>query len=275
MIVQNLTSNDRTVATVIESATKGLRHLQQSSVTKQSEAQLHEIISIFGKIHPFQKVRTPLLHEISAHCSIRSYHALQVVAMEGADISDTDGFLVLSGRVAMLKTSVNGRELEVQLVTPQSIFGLVWCLYSDTSELTARIQVASRLLHIPKSCLLYLLGEMPNLYPDFLSEFSHRLSYLHDMARSLAHDPVEVRIAATLFAILQQKHKSGDGFASGDLRVSRQEIANICGTTVETAIRVTRSFEQSGMLAFPRHGIIRVLDTESLRMVAGGESAQL
>jgi len=229
-----------------------------------SEAEKEKAKSILRKIDPFTRVDDTLLDAIAGQCMFKDYRALEVISMEGQS-EEIDGFVVLSGRVAMLKTSLNGRELVVQLVGPKNTFGLLASLDSATQELTARAQIESRLLHVPKKSLLFLLSEMPELYSDFLAELSRRMGALHNMARSLAHDKVDVRVAATLATLLESEEDK-----RFEIKMSRQELANLAGTTVETAIRVTRGLEESGILELPDHRMIRVLHPEKLRILAQG-----
>lgn len=237
---------------------------------KHTEAELSEIVDVLSKVPALSKVRPTLLRDIAEHCYIREYVPLEILSMEGIDGKGADGFLVLRGRIVMLKTSVNGRELAVQLVGPQSTFGLLSSLDSETGELTSRAQIGSQVLHIPKSCLLYLLSEMPDLYSEFLAELSRRLNALHDMARSLAHDRVDVRVAATLAMLVENERSADNRSKPVEVEISRQELANLCGTTVETAIRVTRGFEKSGILALRDHRLIRVLEPEKLKEIGEG-----
>ncbi len=237
--------------------------------SKLSEAERVDIKGRLAGLEPFKGISDKLLDEISGQCVIREFSPLEVISMEGQSDA-ADGFIVLSGRVAMFKTSLNGRELVVQLVGPRSSFGLLASLDSGAQELTVRAQIESRLILVPKYCILYLLAAAPQLYPDFLAELSRRINSIHNMARSLAHDKVDIRVAATLLALIE----SGEGEISADskfeIKMSRQELANLAGTTVETAIRITRGLEDEGILDFPDHRLIRVIEPKKLRLLAQG-----
>lgn len=241
----------------------------ESPPGKLNSGERSYICSELLKFSPFTKLSANLLEQIADQCSIKEYGALEVVSMEG-NSDATDGFLVLDGRIAMLKTSLNGRELAVQLVGPNSTFGLLSCLDSESLELTIRAQIETKLLHVPKAGMLYLLGAAPSLYPDFLAEYSRRMHALHNMARSLAHDKVDVRVAAMLAALIEKEDGMAAGSGGAEIKMSRQELANLAGTTVETAIRVTRALENSGVLELPDHRVIRVLNPDKLRMLAQG-----
>ncbi len=52
------------------------------------------------------------------------------------------------------------------------------------------------------------------------------------------------------------------------LQITRREIADLTGTTVETAIRVTRGMEEDGILDFPENGMIRILNLPALARIA-------
>lgn len=242
-----------------------------SSVRKLDPVERAEVVKVLQTVAPFSKVRATLLDDIADSCYIREYRTLEILSMEGDKSEETDGFLVLSGRIAMLKTSASGRELAVQLLGPHSTFGLLACLDTPSQELTIRAQTESKVLHVPKSSLLYLLSEMPDLYPDLLAELSRRLHALHSMARSLAHDRVEVRVAAALVLFLEQQQGAESALKAAEVRMSRQELANLSGTTVETAIRVTRNFEKDGILELPDHRVIKVVHPAKLQTIAAGE----
>ena len=116
------------------SHTQGLGTAAADSITGQSQFIRQELL----KYPLFAKIENTLLNEISSRCAVKEYGALEIISLEEESQNGSDGFLVLSGRVAMLKTSLNGRELVVQLVGPANTFGLLGCLDSSSTDLTSR-----------------------------------------------------------------------------------------------------------------------------------------
>ena len=55
-----------------------------------------------------------------------------------------------------------------------------------------------------------------------------------------------------------------------EIRVTRKELAELSGTTVETAIRVTKAMERDGLLDLTDHGIVKVSKVEALTELAEG-----
>ena len=95
----------------------------------------------------------------------------------------------------------------------------------------------------------------------------------HNLSCSLAHSRVEHRIVSTLIALLPEFGKSPvqpqlgysigsskDSAFTSSIYMTRKELADLTGTTPETAIRVTKHLEREGLLDLTRPGIIKILD---------------
>ena len=105
---------------------------------------------------------------------------------------------------------------------------------------------------------LKLLDEEPRIGTEILQILSRRLCNAHDRLRAFAHDPAPARLASELL-------RAADG---GEARTTRRALAEAAGTTVETAIRVMRRFQQEGLLE-GQVGLIRILDEARLREIGG------
>lgn len=173
-------------------------------------------------------------------------------------------FIVASGRIALVKGSSSGKELIVNLLPPGDIFGLVLALEEKPSSYSAQAQGDTSVLIVPREQLLAILEKHTELYKQINEVITERLEESHSLARRLAHDRVEVRIAAALIALVSEFSKvSGD---SDDyvIRITRLQLADLTGTTPETAIRITKRFEREGLLNLTEVGVIRVADYEKL-----------
>jgi CRP/FNR family transcriptional regulator len=81
----------------------------------------------------------------------------------------------------------------------------------------------------------------------------------------LAHAKVETRIASTLLALLPEFGKGGGANGHPRIFLTRKELAELTGTTPETAIRTTKHLERQGILDLTRPGIIKILKQDDLR----------
>ena len=224
-------------------------------------AQSEFIYSFLKNLDFFSFLSTANLHGIARQCSIESLPHGGLVACEGEQASAC--FIVVEGRVSMAKSSENGNQLVVELLYPGDIFNIVEALDEELASLSGRAQKGTRVVRLPKKALFALLNQHPEFYQLFVRDSSRRLRAAYGMMRAIAHDRVESRIAAALFELAERPSaclQSEDG-----VKITRQEIADLTGTSVETAIRITRGFEEQGILELSKRGAIRILSRADLR----------
>ncbi|HQH26692.1 MAG TPA: Crp/Fnr family transcriptional regulator [Oligoflexia bacterium] len=204
------------------------------------------------------------LAEQSRFASIRSG---DYIAFEGSQ--DEASFIVVSGRLAMTKSSMSGKDLVVQLLGPGDFFGMVLAIEKLPSQLSARAQTDAEVLWIPTEALLGVLSGHPVLYKGFVAQLSDWLHTAHKLSRGLAHDSVEVRIAALLVLLAAKFARTRD--ENNDpivVDITRQHIADLTGTTPETATRVTRSMHRTGLIEVNKPGVIIVKNLQALKKLA-------
>jgi CRP-like cAMP-binding protein len=106
---------------------------------------------------------------------------------------------------------------------------------------------------------LRLLNEEPGLNRELLEIITRRLRGAHERVRSFAHDPAPSRLAQALLRVNR----------GGVATVTRKDLAEAAGTTVETAIRVLRTFERDGVVQ-GSIGKVRLIDQPALEHIAYG-----
>jgi two-component system, response regulator PdtaR len=217
----------------------------------------------------FSRLPAKELQFLADACHFASVKAGDLIAYEGEE--NASSFIVVEGRVAMFKTSLNGKELIVELLPPGDLFSIVVALQRLPYPLTARAQTDSKLLWVPCSTLSLVLDRHPELYRDFTEQMANRLRSSHDLARGLAHDRVEVRIASTLCALVPRFAIVKEDERSYVIGMTRQEIADLTGTTPETAIRTTKAMEREGLLDLARPGVVKIVNLSGLQELADSE----
>jgi CRP-like cAMP-binding protein/CheY-like chemotaxis protein len=233
--------------------------------SEELSAKTAKIQAVLRGIQAFSTLSDATLARMAQGSREESVPANTQIMLEGDKVAA--GFLVLSGRVALVKSSESGRDLAVELMAPGDSLALAAAASSEHCLVAARAQIDSTVLWIPRSRLMLAFDECPELSRTFLRELFLRLGSSHDLARSLAHDSVEIRVAAALSTLVP---RFGVGQAVPfTLKMTRQELADITGSTSETVIRTTKAMERAGLLDLSRAGRIRVLNLERLRGMAG------
>lgn len=236
---------------------------QPANLDVKGTKQLSEVAAFLRKLDLFSLLSESELETIAAQSSPESHSHGDLIVCEGEE--EPTCFVVTDGRVSLVKSSENGNQLVVELLFPGDLFSIVAAFEEEVASLTARAQKNVKILRFPKRALFALLSGHPEFYKIFVRESTRRLRTAHNMMRALAHDKVENRIASVLGEL--SRRPSACPIPGEGVRITRQEIADITGTSVETAIRITRDFEEQGVLELSKRGAIKILKPAELKQL--------
>jgi CRP/FNR family transcriptional regulator, nitrogen oxide reductase regulator len=122
--------------------------------------------------------------------------------------------------------------------------------------------------------LLELLGRSPSASQAFLQEVTGREVDFSRRIEELSSGQVERRLATLLLRFADQIGRAeADGTVSIPIRLSRQELADLSGTTLRTAIRVMSRLAKGCVVRTEAAGF-RVLSRPGLEEIARGETAR-
>jgi CRP-like cAMP-binding protein len=180
--------------------------------------------------------------------------------------------LVVQGRVKMLKHSESGRETILATFGPGQIVGEVGVLVGATYPATAQALEAATTLSLRRDEYADLVRAHPDLAWALIAELGRRLQRAHETIRSLAVEKVERRVARVLLRMANTAgERLEDPGAPGAVRItvplSRQDIADMAGTVLETAIRAMSKFQKQGWIE-TRQGHIVLLQPHRLVTIA-------
>lgn len=196
---------------------------------------------------------------------ISEFESGQYIAYEGEE-EGLNGFIVVSGRIAMVKNSASGKELIVELLQSGDIFGLLLTLAAGKLpyQLSARAMQRTKVLWVPITGFINVLKAHPIMSQDVAAHLLLCLQSSYRLSRGLAHDRVDVRIAAVLSSLALKFSRVSAADQPYTLDFTRQQLADLTGTTPETAIRVTRAMQRTGLIDIKRPGVICILNLEAL-----------
>jgi len=176
--------------------------------------------------------------------------------------------IVVEGRVKMVKHSESGRETILTTFGPGQIVGEVGVLIGDVYPASAQAIEPSVTVSLRRAEYIDLVRTYPDLAWALLQELGRRLQNAHETIRSLAVEKVERRVARVL---LRLASTAGERTAEGAVRItvplSRQEIADMAGTVLETAIRTVSKFQKQGLVD-TREGHVVILQPHRLVAIA-------
>ncbi len=179
--------------------------------------------------------------------------------------SPTDvGFVIMTGRVALVAEYENRKSLTMSLLTSGDLYGIIAPLERDIYPVTLRAQTTTSCICIPRESILAVLDDNPEVAHGITHYLFQRLEEAQRLCRMLAHDKLEVRVAAILFKLTTTLAQDSDEAIEGEIEITRQELAELCGASVEKVIGVVGSLKQAGYIDSPAKGRIRVLRRDKL-----------
>ncbi len=164
--------------------------------------------------------------------------------------------LVLAGRFRLVQHSVEGKDVTMAVFVPGDVIGLVVALTNDPYPGSVEALENGEVLLLPGALLWSLMNEYAGLAVRVLRMVAGRLQEAHNRIRELSVERVQQRIARCLLRLAQKVGvKDANGGIRLDLPLSRQDIAQLTGTTLETVSRTIAAWERDGILDAGREQI--------------------
>lgn len=170
-------------------------------------------------------------------------------------------FLLQRGHLRVVKVTPEGRQVVVRYVVPGDIFGVAMAFGRDIYPATAVAVADSAAVVWPSAAWPRLAAKFPQLTMNTLQAVGARLYEAHDRVVEASTERVELRVAHALLRLVAQSPVA-DGRI--ELPVSRQDLAEMAGTTLFSASRVLKSWETRGLVISGRQRVV-VLNIGSLR----------
>jgi CRP/FNR family transcriptional regulator len=231
----------------------------------------HEAAVVLRATPVFAALPPKEIDALATVARAESYRPRDYVFMEG----DPAAWLciVKSGRVKIVRHSRTGKDVVLELLGPGEVFGGVAVIERRPYPAAAQATEASEVLKIPADAAIALSERHPSIIREMALMIGRRLRAAHDSVKSLSVDPVEARLAAALLRLAERDGKRGAHGLTLPFHLTRQSLADMTGTTVETTIRVVTRWIRDEIVA-DESGRLVLRDLDALRALAeGGESA--
>jgi CRP/FNR family transcriptional regulator len=212
-------------------------------------------------IELFKNLTTEELKELEPYLVTETYKKKETIFSEGEPPEWF--FIVSSGKVKITKLSHEGKEIILEVISPTDIFGGVAVIRGFPYPANAVAMEDSVVLKISRKNLMRLVDRFPNLMYCMALQLGDRMKSSYDSLKNIALERVEARIAALL---LKLAGKVGVETKEGlliDMRLTKQDVADMVGTTVETSIRTFSKFKKQGLVG-DTDGKIIIRDKEGL-----------
>jgi CRP-like cAMP-binding protein len=168
-----------------------------------------------------------------------------------------DYFAIIgTGFVKMVQSTPTGQELTNEVMGPGNAFGLLGTLDGKGCPLTAKAVCDSVILRVPKAEFLSVYHSNIILMENITSAATRRIRETQDLIKFFATGKVEQRISAILLTLADSYGKSQNGHLVITVPLTRQDISEMTGTTVESTIRTMSRMQKNGIISTEKKYVI-------------------
>ncbi|WP_284270601.1 Crp/Fnr family transcriptional regulator [Mesorhizobium huakuii] len=173
-------------------------------------------------------------------------------------------YVLLAGHIRVVRATPDGRQVIARYISEGEIFGVAAALGRLTYPATAIAAVDCVVLVWPNAVWPDLSSRFPALAAGTFKTVGARLQDTQARVMELATEQVEQRVASALLRLVKQTGRKTDAGIEIDFPISRQDIAEMTGTTLHTVSRLLSAWEERGIIVSGRQ---RVTITDAHRLV--------
>ena len=174
---------------------------------------------------------------------------------------------IVTGRVKVYKATPAGKEVILEIFGPGDPLGATAAYEGRPFPATAVALEDSECVLIPRTSFFALLEQHPSLVRGLLTGLTHRLVELTTRIADLSGARVEARFARVFLKLARDIGRQGEGGTFVPLALSRQELADMTGTTIETCIRIMSRWGKEDIVKTDKDGFT-LLDPGALETIA-------
>lgn len=216
-------------------------------------------LPIFRRLAPEDRER------IAAAGFVRHYERGDIILAEG---DEPDLFVtVMTGHVKVFKQTAAGKDMILDLFGPGDPLGAVAVYEGRAYPASAGAMEPTTCLLIERKAFFQLLEQHPTLVRGLLTGLTLRMVELTNRLSDLTGGHIDARFARMFLKLADHIGRPERGGIFIPMALSRQELADLTGTTIETGIRIMSRWGKDEVLRTERDGFV-VLDRNALEQIS-------
>ncbi len=223
-----------------------------------------QIIELLRHLPLFSDLAEQDLASLAGQARVDHFEREAAVFYQGDECDRV--WLVRQGRVKIVHHEEDGREVILEIISPGEAFGGA-VLFMPHHPATAKAMDEVETVSLPSAAYALFLTTHPKTTLKLIRMLGLRLHSMMDL-QILAGERVERRLAHILLKLADRVGRAeADGILI-TISLTRQDLADMAGTTLETAIRTMSRFRAQGLIETRRGGYLVITDVEKLRQQA-------
>lgn len=179
-------------------------------------------------------------------------------------------FGVVSGRIRVAATNIDGREITVTYFDVGDWLGEL-SIFDGLPRISDAFAVGrTEVIAIPNATFQQLLEEQPRLYAPFVKILCNKLRLALHFAADMMLLPLSARLAKRLLDLARDYGETGAQGTLITLRLPQDELGRMLGASRQSISKELKAWEAEGLIRVA-YGRITVCDTEGLRRLVQEE----
>lgn len=211
----------------------------------------------------FRELSAETLDTVSRLKTCASFKKAQVMLHEGARPQGV--YCIHKGKLKFYRLGSEGKEQIVRFATDGDLVGYRSILSDEPIGASVTALEDTFACYIPKSSFFEVIEQNPKFSLNLLHISCHELGEAGKMITSLAQKTVRQRLAEIFLVLRATFGEDDEGYL--DLKLTREEIANMVGTATESAIRLISELRSDGTITTAGRRV-KIEDANALRNLA-------
>jgi CRP/FNR family transcriptional regulator len=221
-----------------------------------------DTVALLGHVPVFEALEPDDLERVAQVAVPRRFEPGHVVFREGDD-SDTC-YVVSTGHARALRSHSDGRTITLATFGPGDIFGELAMFDDEKRSATVEAVDAVEVVAILGNDMRRLLKEHPEMSAKLVTALGRRLRAANERLARQSFQTVQSRVAQVVHQLVVQAHDEGAPDGDVEITVTQAEIAQLAGSSRESASRFLAVLERAGLVTQGR-GRITVHDPAALQ----------
>jgi CRP/FNR family transcriptional regulator, cyclic AMP receptor protein len=213
-----------------------------------------DLRDLLSRVPAFETLGENELQRVAEVAVPRRFGRGEIIFREGDD-SETC-YIVRSGQARAVREHPDGRTITLARFGPGDIFGELAMFDDEKRSATVELVEDTEVVGILGKDMRRLMREHPDIAPKLVISLGRRLRVANERLARQSFQTVQSRVAVVLSDLVEQS-RDGDGQA-GDilLRITQADIAQLAGSSRESASRFLATLERAGVLTQGRGRIV-------------------
>lgn len=177
-------------------------------------------------------------------------------------------YVLKSGRVKLAQLADDGQQVIMRVITPGMLFAAISVVPGAVYPVSAEAAESSIAQYWTQKTMLKLIAEYPAMALNAMRLLAGHVREFQDRYRELATERVERRLARAILRLASQTGRKTPEGVLLDLPLTRQDLAEMSGTTLYTVSRILSQWESKGLILSGRervvirfpHGLVKIAE---------------